>query len=123
MKKKMKEPKLKISESSSNLRIKHCYFISLPTSAGHLTGVVAGFSQNVDPIISQKISQLVNEGMVDYYEVKRCLNHCVKHVLPVMEEIYPPIEDNRAFYPSEKYIQNHIYMAKRACMFSKKIST
>jgi len=30
----------------------------------------------------------------------------------------PPDEDDRAFYPSDKDIQNHIYMAKKACMLS-----
>ena len=56
--------------------------------------------------------------MVDYHEVKRSLKHFVKHILPVMEGIPPPNEDDRAFYPTDKDIQNHIYMAKRARMFS-----
>lgn len=120
---KMKELKLKIRKSSSDLLIKRCYFVSLPTSAahsGHLTGVgvEGGLSQKVNPCISKKISELVNEGMVDYHEVKRSLKHYVKHVLPVMKGIDPPSEDNRAFYPSDKDIQNHIYMAKRAFMLS-----
>ena len=56
--------------------------------------------------------------MVDYHEVKRSLKHYVKHILPVMEGIPPPNEDDRAFYPTDKDIQNHIYMAKRAHMLS-----
>ena len=116
---KTKELRQKLCQSSSHceLTIKHYYYISLPTLVAHSehsVGAEAAFFQKVHPLISQKISELVNEGLVNYYEVKRSLAHYVKHVLPVVEGIDPPSEDNRVFYPTDKDIQNHIYMAKKA---------
>ena len=118
---KLKELKQKILNCSDDLVTEHCYFISLPTLAahsGHLVGAEAGLSQRVNPCISQKINELVSEGIVDYHEVKRTLAHYVKHVFPVVEGIDSPSEDDRAFYPSDKDIQNHIYMAKKARLLS-----
>jgi len=120
---KMKELRQKLCQCSSHceLTAEHYYFVSLPTLAAHSehsVGVEAAFFQKVNPCVSQKISELVNEGMVNYYEVKRSLAHYVKHVLPMVEGIDPPSEDNRAFYPTDKDIQNHIYMAKKARLLS-----
>lgn len=120
---KMRELKQKLCLPSGHcdLTTEDYYFISLPTLAahsGHSVGAEAAFFQKVNPCVSQKISELVNEGMLNYSEVKRSLAHYVKHVLPVVEGIDPPSEDNRAFYPTDKDIQNHIHMAKKACQLS-----
>ena len=54
------------------------YFVSLPmltAHSGHTVGAEVAFFQKVNPCVSQKISELVNEGMLNYSEVKRSLEH------------------------------------------------
>jgi len=107
---KMKELKQKLCQSSSHcdLKTESYYFSSLSTLAahsGHSVGTEAAFFQKVNPCVSQKISELVNEGMLNYNEMKKSLVHYVKHVLPVVEGIDPQV----------KTTGNFILLAKKAC--------
>ena len=56
-------------------KIEHRYFVFLPTNEAHQkshpTGNASGMSQRVHPIISQKIEELVKEGITELPEVKR----------------------------------------------------
>lgn len=95
------------------------YFVSLPTEechSGHPTGNgVAGFSQRVNEKVSAKISELVAEGITEIHEVRKLLRHYVLKDLCV--EMHPD-ENDRAYFPIDNDIKNHIYMAKRALQLS-----
>jgi len=72
-------------------------------------------SRRVHPKISQKIESLVKEGITDVQEVKRHLRCYVKSEMKDHE----PHESNRAYYPTNIDIRNHIDAAKAAIQFSK----
>ena len=96
------------------------YYVSLPTEeAHHNTQPTRGahiMAQRVNPYVAQKISELVAEGMIDPQEIKRALKHYVNTVLCANN---PPDPDDRAYYPTPRDLQNHIYKAKRAHQLSK----
>ena len=52
-------------------------------------------AQRVNPYVTQKISVLVAEGMIDLQEIKRALKHNVNTVLCADN---PPDPDNQAYY-------------------------
>ena len=66
-------------------------------------------------MISQKIEDLVKEGITDVQEVKRTLRFFVK---TDMRENLPSV-NNRAYYPTNTDIRNHIDAAKAAIQLSK----
>ena len=72
-------------------------------------------SQRVHPKISQKIEDLVKEGITDIQEVKRTLHFFVK--TDMRENL--PSKNNRAYYPTNSDIRNHIDAAKTAIQLSK----
>ena len=95
------------------------YFVSLATEeahTGHHTGNgVAGFSQRMNKKVAAKISELVAEGITEIHEVRRLLRHYVTHDLCKES---PPNPDDRAYFPIDSDLKNHIYMAKRALQLS-----
>ena len=98
------------------------YFILLPTKEAHgnyhpTTGP-SGFAQRVHPRIIEKINALVGEGTTEVQEVKRALRHYVFHTL-FPDPSNRPSENNRAYYPTNTDINNHVYSAKRAQELSK----
>ena len=106
------------SQSSINEVVK--YHVSLPTEeAHHATHPTRGahlMAQRVNKTVAEKISELVGEGMTEPQEVKRALNHYVNTVLCADN---PPNADDRAYYPAERDLRNHIYKAKKALELSK----
>ena len=60
-------------------------------------------------MLTQKIHELVSEGVIETSEVKRALRVHVKH-MNVDGTIDP---NDRAYNPTDKDISNHAYMAKR----------
>ena len=66
-----------LMENAPELKIEQRYFVSLPTNEAHEkvhpTGIAGGMSQRVHPKISQKIEDLVKDGITDVQEVKRTL--------------------------------------------------
>ena len=98
------------------------YFVLLPTVQAHgkyhPTSGLAGFAQKVHPKITEKINTLVGEGITELQEVKRALRHYVIHCLfPDPKD--RPCETNRAYYPTNTDIKNHVYSAKCAQELSK----
>ena len=108
-----------LMENGVKLKIQQRYFVSLPTNEAHEkvhpTGITGGMSQRVHPMISQKIEDLVKEGITDVQEVKRMLNYFVK--TDMKENL--PSKNNRAYYPTNNDIRNHINVAKTAIQLSK----
>ena len=98
------------------------YFVLLPTVEAHVnshpTSGAAGFAQRVHPKISEKVNTLVGEGITDVQEVKRALRHYIIHVL-FPDSSNRPNETNRAYYPTNIDIKNHVYSAKLAQELSK----
>lgn len=96
------------------------YHISLPTEeAHHKTHPTRGshvMAQRVNPQITQKIAELVQEGMTNPQEVRKALNNYVRTVLCIEN---PPDSDDRAYFPAYRDLKNHIYKAKRAMELSK----
>lgn len=89
-----------LMSKESELKTEQRYFVSLPINEAHekvyQTGIVGGMSQRVHPMISQKIEDLVKEGITDVQEVKHTLHFFVK--TDMRENL--PSENNRAYYPT-----------------------
>ena len=98
----------------------HKYYVSLPTAEAHHTthptGGIYGMVQKVHPKLVEKIHQLVSEGVTVVSEMKRALDHYVKHDLC---RDSPPDPNDRAYHPSNSDIKNHIYRAKSKLQLSK----
>ena len=96
------------------------YHVLLPTEEAHHsiheTKGAAGYAQRVHPKLVEKIYELVSEGITDTQEVKRALKHYTLHAL--CPEQKPELMD-RAYYPTNTDIRNHVYKAQRACQLSK----
>ncbi len=115
----------RMSELKADLSAEKCvatrivYFVSLPTEdahTGHPTGNgVAGFSQKMNEKVAAKIAELVAEGITEIHEVRRLLRHYVMHDL-CRES--PPNPNDRAYFPIDNDLKNHVYMAKRALQLS-----
>ena len=73
-------------------------------------------AQRVNPQISRRIMELVQEGMTNSQEVRKALNHYVRTVLCTEN---PPDPDNRAYFPANRDLKNHMFKAKRAFKLSK----
>ena len=78
-------------------------------------------AQRVNPQVTQKIKELVQEGMTNPHEIRKVLNHYVRTVLCTEN---PPDPDDRAYFPVHRDLKNHIYNAKLLSKFDlvKKIS-
>lgn len=96
------------------------YHVLLPTEEAHHsfheTKGAAGYAQRIHPKLVEKIYELASEGITDTQEVKRALKHYTLHVL--CPEQKPELVD-RAYYPTNTDIRNHVYRAQRACQLSK----
>ena len=117
---KMKQLKLDLA-TDKTVKVEHRHFVSLlceEANSGHPTGEAAGYSQKLNPFISQKISEMVSCGITDTAEVKRALKYHVDHFLAKELGMHPEPND-RSFYPLNDDIRNHIHKAKRALDLSK----
>ena len=121
----MKEENLKYLRSDlkltpQNVRTEIKYHISLPTEeAHHMTHPTRGprlMAQRVNPNVTQKIMELVQDGMTDPHEVRKALNNYVRTVL-CTENLPDP--NDRAYFPAYRDLKNHIYKAKRVLELSK----
>ena len=61
-------------------------------------------AQRVNPQISQRIMELVQEGMTNPQEVRKVLNHYVRTTLC---PDHPPDPDDRAYFPANRDLKNH----------------
>ena len=98
------------------------YFVSLPSidaHSGHPLGCDAcGFAQQIHPLVTQKITELVSSGITDIGEVKRHLHFYLTKTVPKELGIHPK-PNNRAFHPTTVDTRNHIWTAKKALKLSK----
>ena len=96
------------------------YHVLLPTAEAHHsfheTKGAAGYAQRIHPKLVEKIYELVSEGITDTQEIKRALKHYTLHIL--CPEQKPELVD-RAYYPTNTDIRNHVYKAQQACQLSK----
>ena len=80
---KMKQLKTDLANNKT-VKVELKYFVSLPCEeahSGHPTGYAAGYSQKLNPYVSQKISEMVSSGITDTAEVKRTLEYYVDNFL------------------------------------------
>ena len=93
--------------------------LPLPTAdayKGHQSGPgMACYTRRVHPTVVNKIGEVVAEGITDVQTVKRMLRHYVLHDLCKDQ---PPNPEDKAYFPFEHDIQNHIQIAKRALQLS-----
>ena len=61
--------------------------------------------------VAAKIVEIVAEGITEVTQVRNLLRHYVVHDLCKDE---PPDLNDRAYFPMDIDIKNHIYMAKRS---------
>ena len=114
-----------MSELKADLSVQKCvatrtvYFVPLPTEdahTGHSTGNgIAGFSQRMNEKVATKTAELVPEGITEIHDVRRLLRHYVMHDLCRESPTNP---NDRAYFPIDNDLKNHVYMAKRALQLS-----
>ena len=85
--------------------------VSLPMEDAHIGhhmgNGVAGFSQRMNEKVVAKIAELVAEGITEVHEGRRLLRHYIMHDL-CRES--PPNLNDRAYFPIDSDLKNHIYM-------------
>ena len=111
--------KTKLNEEPESIETKIVWFVSLPIEdahTGHPTGKgTAGFAKRMDGKVAAKIVDIVTSGITDKAQVRSSLRHYVMHELC---RDLPPDPNDRAFFPMDTDIANHIYMAKHALQLS-----
>ena len=114
----LKQLKDKLTNSASEVRTVDKYFVSLPASEAHHdthpTGASVAFSQKVNPLLIQKIHELVLAGVSEPIEMKRHLKH---HVLHYLSKSGTPDPNVRAYYPTLDEIRNHMNQAQKTVYF------
>ena len=96
------------------------YFVSLPSEEAHhkshKTGGMHATAQRVHPKMIAKIQELVGAGISEVSEVKRALKLYATKELCTTDL---PHKDDRAYYPTNHDLMNHIYKAKSLFQLSK----
>lgn len=117
--KKMRLLKAELQDNPDAIETKTMWFISLPSEdahSGHPTGKgVAGFSQRMNDKVAAKVVEIVAEGITEVTQVRNLLRHYVVHDLCKDEQ---PDPNDRAYFPMDVDIKNHIYMTKRSLQLS-----
>jgi len=121
----MQEEKIKMIkkeiEAKTSVKTTMKYFISLPREeahSGHPTGQAGVYAQKLTPSHFSKIVDMVEAGITDTTETKHTLKYYVGNSLS--KEIgRKPCAGDRAFYPLNEDIRNHVGKAKRALELSK----
>ena len=115
----LQQLKDKLTNSASEVRTIDKYFVSLPASEAHHdthpTGASVAFSQKVNPLLIQKIHELVLAGVSEPIEMKRHLKH---HVLHYLSKSGTPDPNDRAYYPTLDDIRNHMNQAQKTLKLS-----
>ena len=76
----------------------------------------AVFSQKVNPAVAQMIGELVADGITEVNDVIKALRHPITHYLCKDSQ---PDPNDRAYFPTQDDLKNHIYRAKQALQHSK----
>ncbi|CAN8000438.1 unnamed protein product, partial [Ixodes hexagonus] len=107
----------KLSEALSSgqaLNSQKMIFLTMSRKSCHTEhdfSEIINFGQTVDVSVSQRIRDLVREGITSVPEVKKCLRYYVHDVLFAGKQ--PPDVSCRAVYPTNDDIVNHIQVALR----------
>ena len=80
-----------------------------------MTGGMHALAQRVHPKVQMKIQEIVGAGITEVSEVKRALRLYISKELSFPN---PPNRDDRAYYPTNHDMLNHIYKAKSLLQFS-----
>ena len=86
--------------------------------SGHLTGSTGIFAQKLHPLVFQKILEMVKSEISDTSEIKHCLKYYVNTTI-AKDLNKKPMAGDRAFYPLNEDIRNHVSKAKIALELSK----
>lgn len=117
--KKMVELKNALNKESNSVKTETLYYVSLPTTEthqGHPTGGgMAGLTQRMNDKVALKIVELVSEGITDIHTMRTFLR---QYVMTDLCKDKPPDTNDRAYFPIDTDLRNHIYMAKRAMQLS-----
>ena len=117
--KKMAALKANLNKNGQNVTSKTMYYVSLPTEnahQGHPTGAgTPGFAKRVNDKVAIKISELVAKGVTEIHQIRSLLRH---YVLKDLCKSNPPDCNDRAYFPTDTDLKNHIYMAKWAMQLS-----
>ena len=96
------------------------YYVCLPSEEAHhkthMTGGMHALAQRVHPKVQMKIQEIVGAGITEVSEVKRALRLYISKELSFPN---PPNRDDRAYYPTNHDLSNHIYKAKSLLQLSK----
>ena len=65
--------------------------------------------------VGTKITEIVFDGIKDISQVQSLLHH---YVMSDLCKGNPPDPSNRAYFPLDNDLKNHIYLAKRGLQFS-----
>ena len=65
--------------------------------------------------VAAKIAEIVADGITDTPQVRSLLH---RYVANELSKIVQPDANDRAFFPLDTDIKNHIYMAKRSLQLS-----
>ena len=93
-----------------------CQLKKPTTSPIRQAGCTHAMAQRVHPKVIMKIYELVGAGISEVSEVKRALK------LYITKELCPtdlPNRDDRAYYPTNHDLSNHIHKAKSQLQLSK----
>ena len=106
--------------SGKDVKTTRKYHLSLPSEEAHhqthQTGGMHGMAQRVHPQITQKIKELVSDGITEVSTVSHMVRHYVNNDLCKDDK---PAESDRAYNPTKCDIKNHVYRAKKAFELSK----
>lgn len=110
---------LQLLKDPSSVQVVTKTFISLPTAdahKGHQSGPgMACYTRRIHPTVVNKIGEIVAEGITDVQTVKHMFRHYILHDLCKDQ---PPNPEDRAYFPFEDDIQNHVQIVKRPLQLS-----
>ena len=72
--------------------------------------------KQIHPSVVQKINEIVSRGITKAHEVQLLLEEFVRTEFPDIET--RPNKGDRAWYPSEQDVRNHVYMSALKQKFS-----
>ena len=117
--KEIKKEQLRQLQEASEVKSEIKYYVVLPTKEAHHsvhdTEGIIGYAQRMHPKLSEKVHDLVSEGITSVPEVTRALKFYVNHTLCPNSK---PDPSNRSYYPIADDIRNHIYRAQKLCQLS-----
>ena len=111
--------KANLCKNAQSVTTKTMYYVSLPTKTPiRVTLQVLewqALQRGSNDKVAIKISELVADGVTESDKVRSILRH---YVLKDLCKNNPPDCNDRAYFPTDTDLRNHIYMTKRAMQLS-----